>query len=51
MAKRLTLDEMGIQGCLYCGKLLYIEPDYDGYIYCSVCGPDGKNRKREYRQP
>jgi len=38
------------QSCLYCGKLLHIPDDYEGYVYCSVCGSDGKSRKREYKE-
>lgn len=36
------------QGCLFCGKWLSVPDNYSGIVYCSVCGKDGKNRKREY---
>jgi len=41
-----------VQGCMYCGKLLSIPENADGdcLVYCSVCGVDGKKRKREYRE-
>jgi len=42
--------ERGIQGCLYCGKLLYVDVDCDNYVYCNICGKDGKDRKREYHE-
>lgn len=41
---------MGEQGCYYCGKLLSVPDDTDCYVYCAVCGPDGKSRKREYQE-
>ncbi len=25
------------QSCVECGKDLYVEPDFDGYVICSKC--------------
>ena len=41
---------MYTQACMYCGKLLKIDPNWNGLVYCKVCGEDGKNRKREYKE-
>ncbi len=38
------------QGCMYCGKWLKVASDFSGYVYCSVCGKDGKKIKREYKE-
>ena len=38
------------QGCMYCGKWILVPDKFSGYVYCSVCGKDGKNRKREYQE-
>lgn len=38
------------QGCMYCGKWLSVRDDFEGLVYCSVCGEDGKKRKREYQE-
>lgn len=41
---------MAEQSCMYCGKWLSVPNDCDGLVYCSVCGSDGKSRKREYKE-
>ena len=38
------------QGFMHCGKWLNAPKDGDGYVYCRICGKDGKNRKREYQE-
>lgn len=41
---------MGEQSCMYCGKWLYVPDNFSGYVYCSICGKDGTNRKRVYSE-
>jgi len=41
---------MGEQSCMHCGKWLYVSNNYKGLVYCSICGKDGKKRKREYQE-
>lgn len=36
------------QGCMYCGKWVVVPKCHTGFVYCSVCGADGTNRKKEY---
>jgi ribosomal protein L37AE/L43A len=36
------------QGCMYCGKWVVVPKCHTGFVYCSVCGEDGTNRKKEY---
>ena len=36
------------QGCMFCGKWLVVPKSHTGLVYCSVCGVDGTNRKKEY---
>jgi transcription elongation factor Elf1 len=38
------------QGCMYCGKWLSVKKGFSGLVYCSVCGKDGRKRKREYKE-
>lgn len=40
-----------LQGCYYCGKWLSVsKKNNEGYVYCAICGKDGKKRKREFKE-